>query len=179
MSKTAKKTGKKAAKKKATESKAPASAAPRQSARWSVVQELKSRGTARNVEIARKLDLRPSTVGYILHQMRVTGCAKRIRTGVYKFVRMPKNLHYWDDGVKLTGQIPTPAGNTMPDKIRGLLQGAPKGALSFRAIWKLSKLPRNVTGAVLSDLVKRGLAARVRRGLYKYADAPKRKTRKK
>lgn len=153
--------------KKAKKTRGAGARTARKSARWAVVQELKRRRTARNVEIARALDLRPSTVGYILHQLRVTGCAKRIRTGVYNFVRMPKNLHFWDDGVRLDGRIRTPPGDTMPEKVLNLLKSAPRGALSFRAIWKLSKLPRNVTGAVLSDLVKRGLAKRVRRGLYK------------
>jgi predicted transcriptional regulator of viral defense system len=166
--KKAKKTKKaKKAKKTTKTRKAAGSPTARKTARWAVVQELKRRKTARNVEIARALDLRPSTVGYILHQLRVTGCAKRIKTGVYTFVRMPKNLHFWDDGVKIDGRIPAPVGKTMPDKIINLLENAPRGALSFLAIWKLSRLERNVTGAVLSDLVNRGLVKRVRRGLYK------------
>jgi hypothetical protein len=131
---------------------------------------LKQRGIARNVEIARALDLRPSTVGYVLYQLRVSGCARRLRTGVYEFVRMPENLHFWDDGVDTAAAAPTPAGETMPEQILSLLRDAPRGALTFRAIWKLSGLPRNVTGAVLSDLVKRGLARRIRRGLYKIAE---------
>jgi len=142
----------------------------RKTARWMVVQELKRRGTARNIELARALDLRPSTVGYILYQLRVAGCAKRLGTGLYEFLRMPGNLHFWDDGIRQDA-IPVAEGATMPDKILSLLNDAPRGALSFRALWKLSGLPRNVTGAVLSDLVKRGSVERVRRGLYKAAES--------
>lgn len=144
-------------------------------ARWRVVHELKSRGTARNIDLARALDLRPSTVGYVLYQLRIAGCAKRLGTGLYQFVRMPENLHFWDDG--LAEQAPEPSGDTMPEQILHLLRQAPKGALSFRAIWKLSGLPRNVTGAVLSDLVKRGLVDRVRRGLYRPAEDDSAQTR--
>jgi len=142
----------------------------RKTARWLVVQELKRRGTARNIELARALDLRPSTVGYILYQLRVANCAKRLGTGLYEFLRMPGNLHFWDDGIR-QGSIPVAEGATMPDKILSLLKDAPRGALSFWALWKLSGLPRNVTGAVLSDLVKRGSVERVRRGLYKVAES--------
>ncbi len=153
-------------KKTPTQETEPQAVLPRRTARWQVVQELKKRGTARNIDIARELDLRPSTVGYILYQLRVSGCAKRIKTGVYEFVCIPENLHFWDDGVT-EETVPAPEGSTMPEVLLNLLRNAPKGALSFRALWKLSGLPRNVTGAVLSDLVKRGMVERVRRGLYK------------
>ena len=66
---------------------------PRRTARWAVVQELKRRGTARNRDLSRDLNLKPSTVGYILYQLRITGCANRIDTGVYEFVRVPENLN--------------------------------------------------------------------------------------
>jgi hypothetical protein len=131
-----------------------------------VIQELRRRGRARNIEIARQLDLRPSTVGYILYQLRIKGCAKRIQTGLYEFVALPEDLHYWDDGLDGRQPMPSTDDGTMPEKIVKLLASAPKGALSFRAIWKLSGLSRNVTGAVLSDLVKRGVIERVLRGLY-------------
>lgn len=138
-------------------------------ARWAVVQELKRLGTARNIEIARTLNLRPSAVGYVLHQLRVTGCAKRIKTGHYEFTQMPENLHHWNDGID-SSNVPTVVGQTMPERILSLVSQAPKGALSFNAIQKFTGLPRNVAGAVLSDLVKRGQLTRVRRGLYSGQD---------
>ncbi len=138
-------------------------------ARWAVVQELKRLGTARNIDIARTLSLRPSAVGYVLHQLRVSGCAKRIKTGHYEFTRMPENLHHWNDGID-AANAPTITGQTMPEKIINLLSQAPNGALTFTAIQKLTGLPRNVAGAVLSDLVKRGQLVRIRRGLYSSQD---------
>ena len=135
-------------------------------ARWAVVQELKRLGAARNIDIARTLNLRPSAVGYVLHQLRVSGCAKRIKTGHYEFTRMPENLHHWNDGID-PSNAPTIVGQTMPQRIMSLVSQAPNGALSFTAIQKLTGLQRNVAGAVLSDLVRRGQLVRVRRGLYR------------
>ncbi len=134
-------------------------------ARWAVVQELKRLGTARNINIARTQNLSPSAVGYVLHQLRVTGCAKRIKTGLYEFIHMPDNLHHWDDGID-PAKAPQIEGDTMPRQIISLLRQAPKGALSFKAIQRFTGLARNVAGAVLSDLTRRGHIVRVRRGLY-------------
>lgn len=140
-------------------------------ARWAVVQELKRLGTARNIDIARTLNLSPGAVGYVLHQLRVTGCAKRIKTGHYEFTCMPENLHYWDDGIDASN-TPEIVGGTMPEKIINLVQQAPNGAISFTAIQKVLGLPRNITGAVLSDMVKHGQVVRVRRGLYRPQSNP-------
>ena len=141
----------------------------KKSAKYAVVEELRNRGTAKSVEIARALDLKPSTVGYIMYQLRQSGAVQRIRTGVHRFVRIPDDLHYWDDGFD-GDELPVPEGKTMPQRVLSLLAKAPRGALSFTAIWKLTGLERNVVGAVLSDLSKRGRVTRVRRGLYRLGD---------
>ena len=138
----------------------------KKSARFAVIEQLKKMDVARGIEIAHELGLKPTTVGYVLYQLRLSGHAKRVKTGVYKFVRMPKDCHFWDDGIR-PEKVPLLKGKTMPNQILNLLSEAPHGALSFRAIWKVTGYPRNVTGAVLSDLARRGLVERVRRGLYK------------
>lgn len=138
----------------------------KKTSRFAVIEQLEKLGTARGIEIARELRLKPTTVGYVLYQLRLSGQAKRVKTGVYKFVRKPKDCHYWDDGIH-PEKVPLLKGSTMPDQILNLLSEAPHGALSFRAIWKVTGYPRNVAGAVLSDLARRGLVEKVRRGLYK------------
>ena len=139
---------------------------PGMTIRSAVVTELEKMGTAKNIDIARSLGLKPSAVGYVLYQLRMAGCAKRIDTGTYEFVRCPENLRCWDDGIDFDNP-PTVKGGTMPDRILKAMDLAPNGALSFLAIQKISKLPRNVTGAVLSDLVRRNLVERVQRGVYR------------
>ncbi len=140
----------------------------KKTARFAVIEQLEKMGMARGIEISRELGLKPTTVGYVLYQLRLSGHAKRVRTGVYKLVRKPKDCHFWDDGISQE-KVPVLKGSTMPDQILNLLADAPNGALSFRAIWKVTGFPRNVTGAVLSDLSRRKLIKRVRRGLYKIA----------
>lgn len=136
------------------------------STRWAVLQELRQRGTARNIEIARALELSPGAVGYVIHQLRQRGHVKRLRTGVHKFVRMPDDLYYWEHEQHLHDIEPVEDGS-QPEKILSLFEQTPDGVMSFRAVWKLSGLQRQVAGAVLSELVRRGELERVRRGLYR------------
>ncbi len=142
------------------------------SARWQVITELRQRGRARNIDIARTLGMTPGAVGYILYQLRLRGYVRRIKTGLYEFGRMPDDLYFWEHEQHLINLRP-PESGTMPEKIVGLMKQAPDHVMSFRALWKLSGLPRQVTGAVLSDLVRRGDIKRIRRGLYRLHGAEK------
>jgi len=142
------------------------------SARWGVIQELRRRGQARNIEIARALNMTPGAVGYILYQLRLRGHVRRVKTGVYEFVRMPDDLYFWEHEQHLTKLRPVPGG-TMSEKILSLMRQSPNHVLSFRAIWKLSGLQRQVAGAVLSELTKRCELERVRRGLYRLVEQKK------
>jgi|GEM_PF-2674006 len=146
--------------------------APVKTARWAVIQELRKRGTARNREIARALDLKPSTVGYILYRLRIEGHARRVRMGLYEFISTPRTMQIWEELPQGDPESLRRAaeGDTMPRKILNLLAEAPGRTLSFRLLWKLTGLKRQVAGAVLSDLVKRGLVDRVHRGIYKLKD---------
>jgi predicted transcriptional regulator of viral defense system len=138
--------------------------------RSAVVAELERLGRARNIQIARALGIKPSSVGYVLYQLRMSGCARRLGTGSYQFVKMPRNLRCWNDGIDMNNP-PTVKGQTMPERILNAVTLAPNGGLSFLAIQKIANLPRNVTGAVLSDLVRRGLLERLHRGVYRLPQA--------
>jgi len=138
---------------------------PRRTARRAVIDELRQRGTARNAEIARTLGLKTSTVGSILHWLRAIGCVRRLKMGLYQFVRMPEYLSTWQQDLADLPLVPAP-GATMPEKIINLLKDAPNQSLGFLALWKRSGLSRQATGAVLSKLLERGVLERPRRGRY-------------
>ena len=146
---------------------------PLKTARLAVVNELRRRGAARNKEIAEALGLKPGTVGYILYRLRIEGHARRVKMGHYEFLSVPESLKVWEQ-VPQAGAVELKAapGGTMPQRILSLLDGAPGKTLGFRAIWKLTGLKRQIVGAVLSDLARRGLLERLHRGIYRLPAAP-------
>jgi len=121
--------------------------------------------------VARALGLKPSTVGSIMHWLRVIGCVRRLKMGVYQFVRVPDHIQAWEKELG-PGATSPPVGKTMPEKIINLLKDAPDQTMSFLAMWKRSRLSRQATGAVLSKLVERGVVERLRRGRYRLIYVP-------
>mgnify|MGYP001385359952 CR=1 FL=1 len=145
---------------------------PRWTARGAVVEELRKHGTVRNADVAAALGLKSSTVGSIMHWLRLTGCARRLKMGVYQFVRLPEHIKAWEREVE--GNLSAlPVGETMPEKIINLLRDAPDQTMSFLALWRRSRLTRQATGAVLSKLARRGVVERVRRGRYRLVYVPR------
>jgi DNA-binding IclR family transcriptional regulator len=140
-------------------------------AREAVTQELQRREACRAGELAHDLGLKETTVANIMYGLYVQGYARRLARGLYGLVRMPKNIQPAKGKVNVHS-IKRASGPTMPATIISLLQHAPDQALAFDEIKRASGFGRQATGAVLSNLVKRGIVARPRRGFYRLRYVP-------
>ena len=141
-------------------------------ARHAVTQEMHRRGECRAAEVSADLDLKETTVSSIIHSLYIHGHAERVEKGVYRLVSLPKNFTPTEGKLDIR-KIKRPVGPTMPAQIIALLQAAPDHTLPFEFLRNNTNLSRQETGAVLSDLVKRGILNRPRRGVYSLIYKPK------
>ena len=140
-------------------------------ARDLVTGEMRQQGACRSGALAKQLGLKKTTVSSIMHGLYMDGYARRLARGLYQLVRLPDDTG--PGGENLAAPIPErPEGQTMPAKIIGLLQDAPDQALPFDDLKRSSGFTRQAAGAVLSNLVKRGIVARPRRGFYRLRYVP-------
>ncbi len=139
--------------------------------RSAITREMKKRGSCRAKDLARDLELSEGAVSHVLHLLYSDGYARRIRRGVYQ-------LGHTDDSAKAASDKNSAAAlvasepMTMPAKIIALLQEAPDQALAFDTMQRATGFSRQATGAVLSNLAKRGVVARPRRGFYRLRYVP-------
>ncbi len=141
-------------------------------AQHAVTQEMHRRGNCRASEVSADLGVKESTVSSIMHGLYIHGHAKRVERGVYHLVSLPKNFTPTKGKLDIR-KIRRPVGPTMPAQIIALLQAAPDHTLTFEFIRNNTNFSRQATGAVLSDLVKRGILNRPRRSVYSLAYKPK------
>jgi hypothetical protein len=141
-------------------------------ARHAVIQEMHRRGECRAAEVSADLGLKETTVSSIIHGLYVHGHAERVERGVYRMVSLPENFKPTKGKLDVR-KIRRPIGPTMPAQLITLLQAAPDHTLPFEFIRNNTNLSRQETGAVLSDLVKRGVLNRPRRGVYSLIYKPK------
>ncbi|MCD6365247.1 MAG: type IV toxin-antitoxin system AbiEi family antitoxin domain-containing protein [Planctomycetes bacterium] len=140
-------------------------------AKHAVTQEMQRRDTCRAGELAKDLGLKQATVANIMYGLYTQGYARRLGRGVYKLDHLPANVKPAKGKIDRR-VIKRLTGPTMPAKIIALLQGAPDQALPFDQIRRSCGFSRQATGAVLSNLVKRGIVARPRRGFYRLRYIP-------
>ena len=141
-------------------------------ARHAVTQEMHRRGECRASEVSADLGLKETTVSSIMHSLYIHGHAARVERGVYRLVSLPKNFTPTEGKLDIR-KIKRPVGPTMPAQIIALLKAAPDHTLPFGFIRNNTNFSRQATGAVLSDLVKRGILHRPHRGVYSLAYKPK------
>ena len=140
-------------------------------ARHAVTQEMFRRGPCRASDVSADLDLKETTVSSIMYGLYVRGHAERVERGVYQLVSLPKNFTPTEGKLDVR-KIRRPMGPTMPAQVISLLQAAPDQTLTFEFIRNNTNFSRQATGAVLSNLVKRGILDRLRRGVYELAHRP-------
>ena len=136
-----------------------------------ICSAMAEQGPCRAGDIAERLDLNKGAVAAVMYELFSEGYARRLARGLYQFVRSPDEQEELDP-VAETAAIEAIMGATMPAKIMSLLRAGPDQALSFREIKKACGYTRQATGAVLSNLVKRGIVARPRRGFYRLRYVP-------
>ena len=133
--------------------------------REKVIEEMQRRGPCKPAELAKHVGLREGTVANVVYDLYVQGYARRPTRGVYELVRIPGSAVSAETDILQTTK---PDGEaTMPEKVIHLLRHASDQAMSFREIFDACGLTRQETGAVLSNLVKREIVARPRRGYYR------------
>ena len=130
-----------------------------------VMEEMQRHGLCKPAELAKHLELHETTVANVVYDLYVQGYARRPTRGVYELVRIPGSVVPPETDAT---QRTKPDGEaTMPEKVIHLLRHAPDQALGFREIFNACGLSRQETGAVLSNLAKRDIVARPRRGYYR------------
>lgn len=140
-------------------------------ARQAVTQEMNRRGICRASELAKDLDLKETTVSNIMYGLYIRGYARRLGRGEYKLDRLPDNIPP-SEGKVDHSRIKRSNGQTMPAKIISIIQQSPDDCMGFEAIKNLSGFSRQATGAVLSNLLNRGILARPQRGVYRIDRIP-------
>ena len=140
-------------------------------ARHAVTQELYRRGPCRAAKVSADLGLKETTVSSIMYGLYVRGHAERVERGVYQLVSFPENFTPTEGKLDVR-KIRRPMGPTMPAQVIALLQAAPDQTLPFEYIRNNTNFSRQATGAVLSNLVKRGILDRPKRGVYVLAHRP-------
>jgi len=140
-------------------------------ARHAVTQEMHRRGPCKAADVAADLGLKETTVSSIMYGLYVRGHADRVERGVYQLVSFPKNFTPTEGKLDIR-KIRRPVGPTMPAQVIALLQAAPDQTLPFEYIRNNTNFSRQATGAVLSNLVKRGILHRPKRGVYVLAHKP-------
>ena len=141
-------------------------------ARHAVTQEMHRRGECRAAEVSADLGLKETTVSGIMYGLYIRGHAARVERGVYQLVSLPENFTPTKGKLDVR-KIRRPVGPTMPAQVIALLQAAPDQTLPFEYIRNNTNFSRQATGAVMSNLVKRGILDRPRRGVYTLAYKPK------
>lgn len=140
-------------------------------ARHAVTQEMFRRGACRAADVAKDLGLKETTVSSVMYGLYVRGHADRVERGVYQLVSLPKNFAPTEGKLDVR-KIRRPMGPTMPAQVIALLHEAQDNTLTFEFIRNHTNFSRQATGAVLSNLVKRAILSRPRRGLYILAHKP-------
>jgi len=140
-------------------------------ARHAVTQEMHRRGSCRASEVAADLGLKETTVSSVMYALYIRGHAERVDRGVYELVSLPENFKPTAGKLDVR-KIRRPIGPTMPAQVIGLLQAAEDHTLTFEFIRNNTDFSRQATGAVLSNLVKRGILARSKRGVYELIHRP-------
>lgn len=140
-------------------------------ARHAVTQEMHRRGACRASDVAADLGLKETTVSSVMYALYVRGHADRVDRGVYELISFPENFKPTAGKLDVR-KIRRPIGPTMPAQVIALLQAAPDHILTFEFIRNNTDFSRQATGAVLSNLVKRGILARLKRGVYELIHRP-------
>lgn len=140
-------------------------------ARHAVTQEMFRRGACRASEVSAVLGLKETTVSSVMYGLYVRGHAERVERGVYQLVSLPDNFTPTEGKLDVR-KIRRPMGPTMPAQVISLLQAADDHILTFEYIRNHTNFSRQATGAVLSNLVKRGILERQKRGVYLLAHKP-------
>ena len=140
-------------------------------ARHAVTQEIHRRGPCRASEVAADLGLKETTVSSIMYALYINGHAERVERGVYQLVSFPEGFTPTTGKLDIR-KIRRPVGPTMPAQVISLLQAADDHTLTFEYIRNNTDFSRQATGAVLSNLVKRGILTRSKRGVYHLVHRP-------
>ncbi len=140
-------------------------------ARHAVTQEMHRRGPCRASEVAADLGLKETTVSSIMYALYINEHAERVDRGVYQLVSFPQGFKPTSGKLDIR-KIRRPMGPTMPAQVISLLQAAEDHTLTFEFIRNNTDFSRQATGAVLSNLVKRGILTRSKRGVYHLVHRP-------
>ena len=140
-------------------------------ARYAITQEMLRRGACRASAVSADLGLKETTVSSVMYGLYVRGYAARIDRGVYELVSLPEGFTPTEGKLDVK-KIRRPMGPTMPAQVIALLQAAPDHILPFEFIRSNTNFSRQATGAVLSELLTRGILERLKRGVYKLAHTP-------